>query len=364
MPKPILSGLVVLLLSAVMPTLTQAADPAPASAPTAVAAETSSNTNTTTPTQAPPTETTSKLSKDLISRLKPDSKIVDLANGDGSCQALFIAASGKQQYGAILLLTDQEQHPDWPGPIKTLRQHLPAHGWATLAIALPGPSATVKPAEAAVPAPAPSTSASPTSPAPNTVAGANQEQTPPVLNATTTPALSDQEEKNRIVSQTESRLTAGLDYLKQQGYRNNVVLAVGDGAQFASLVLKKQGAGAAQGFIALAPWSLLVNDQTEIAESFTDLTLPVLELLPSQWPEPRQQERKLLAEKKQRLQYNQVKLQDSVLDLNSSQQLLPRIRGWLKQFVQQETSTAQPADNRASSSAKRSGVPTSSQPPK
>lgn len=363
MPKSLLSGLVTLVLGAVMPIMVQAESSAPASAPTPVAAESSLNS----PTPSPSAETASKLSQDLLSRLDPDSKIVDLASGDAACQALYIAASGKQQYGAVLLLTDQGQHPDWPGPIKTLRQHLPAHGWATLAIALPGRSAISKPAEATAPASAAAPAASPTNPASNNVATTNPPQAPAVpstTNITTTPTEMNQEEKNHIISQTQARLTAGLDYLKQQGYSNTVVLAVGDGAQVAALVLKNQSAGLTQGFIALAPWSLLANDQTEIAESFTDLPLPVLELLPSQWPEPRQQERKLLAEKKQRLQYNQVKLQDSALDLNNSQQLLPRIRGWLKRYVQQETGAAQPTDNKASSSANLSGVPTSSQPPK
>lgn len=357
MPKPLFSGRVASVLSAVLSSLALAAT-APESAPGPVTTTTETQAEAATDAAPPPAQTAAKLPQDLLSRLDVSSRVVDLGTGDSAFQALFVAAQGKQQHGALVLLSDRGQHPDWPGPLKTLRQGLPAHGWATLAIALPSATARPKAADTATPVSSPGS-------APNNTAATNSAN---ITAAPARPESNQAEEKNQIVSQTQARLTASLDYLKQQGYSNNVVLAVGDGAQLAALVLKNQSEGTARAFIALAPWSLLTDDQTEIAQSFTELPMAVLELLPGQWPEPRQQERKLLAEKKQHRQYTQLKLQDSALDLNHSQQLQPRIRGWLKRHVQKEVgkeaATAQPTDNKASSSANRSGVPTSSQPPK
>ncbi len=39
--------------------------------------------------------------------------------------------------GAVLILHDNEQHPDWPGMLRELRTSFPQHGWSTLSIALP-----------------------------------------------------------------------------------------------------------------------------------------------------------------------------------------------------------------------------------
>lgn len=39
--------------------------------------------------------------------------------------------------GALLILHDDDQHPDWPKVIKPLREQMPEKGWHTLAIALP-----------------------------------------------------------------------------------------------------------------------------------------------------------------------------------------------------------------------------------
>lgn len=39
--------------------------------------------------------------------------------------------------GAVLILHDNEQHPDWPGMLRELRLSFPKHGWSTFSIALP-----------------------------------------------------------------------------------------------------------------------------------------------------------------------------------------------------------------------------------
>jgi dienelactone hydrolase len=285
--------------------------------------------DTSVPAKAEPTG----LFKDLITEVDANTQVVELGVSDQRFQALFVPAAGKKQQGAVLLLADSGQHPDWPGPIKNVRQRLPEYGWATLSFAL---SAAPDKADSA------------------DVSGA---QTPPVIpdnnpvnsGVTPTDAGTTAQRPNPLladkalqITQTQARLQACLDYLKQQGLYNIVVLGVGDGAQISAKIITTQPTNSVAGFIALAPWSLLEQDQTEITETFTDLPIPVMELLPSQWPEPRSQARKLLAQKKQRTNYSQIKLQDSALDFNHSVQLVPRIRGWLKKHAESVEGTRQP----------------------
>ncbi len=292
--------------------------------------------------------------KDLITELDANTQIVDMGVGGQRFSALFIPASGKKQQGAVLLLADSGQHPDWPGPIKNVRQRLPEYGWATLSFAL---SAAPDKADSA------DASGAQTPPATPDNNPVNSGVTPTGAGTTAQTPNPSPVDRALQITQTQARLQACLDYLKQQGLYNIVVLGVGDGAQISAEILKTQPANGVAGFIALAPWSLLEQDQTEIAETFTDLPMAVMELLPSQWPEPRSQARKLLAQKKQRTNYSQIKLQDSALDFNHSVQLVPRIRGWLKTHAESVEGTRQSKASDLSSSANRSGVPTSRQTP-
>lgn len=274
--------------------------------------------------------------KDLITEMDTNTQVVNLDASGQRFQALFIPAAGKKQQGAVLLLADSGQHPDWPGPVKTIRQRLPEYGWATLSFALPATPEKADPADV---------SDTQTPPAVSDNNPVTERVTPTDAGTTTQAPDPTPADKALQVTQTQNHLQACLDYLKQQGLYNIVVLGVGDGAQISAEILKTQPDNTVAGFIALAPWSLLEQDQTEIAETFTDLPMAVMELLPSQWPEPRSQARKLLAQKKQRANYSQIKLQDSALDFNHSVQLVPRIRGWLKTQAESVEGTRQPKVN-------------------
>ena len=62
-----------------------------------------------------------------------------------SVLALYLPANRAQAQGAVLLLHDEGQHPDWPGVVKTLRESLPDAGWHTLSLALSYPQAPSPP---------------------------------------------------------------------------------------------------------------------------------------------------------------------------------------------------------------------------
>ncbi len=50
---------------------------------------------------------------------------------------LYIESYVGETLGAVLLLHDNEQHPDWPGMLRELRISFPKNGWSTMSIALP-----------------------------------------------------------------------------------------------------------------------------------------------------------------------------------------------------------------------------------
>lgn len=66
-----------------------------------------------------------------------EGNVVWLGDAKEPFLGLYIENYAKQSLGAVLLLHDNEQHPDWPGMLHELRTSFPQHGWSSLSIALP-----------------------------------------------------------------------------------------------------------------------------------------------------------------------------------------------------------------------------------
>lgn len=242
----------------------------------------------------------------LVEQLDKESQALWLNAGEENFLALYRPASGASEQGAILIVADDGQHPDWPGPLRHLRNSLPHHGWATLSLALPyQASKENKP---------------------------QQEQNPlPPLETS---------------AQLSLRLQSAMTHIQSLGLYNIVVIALGDGAPLAAMSLRDLPSTSYAGFIALAPWSLNEQTQTAIAEAYTDLPAGVLEIVPALWPKAGLIKRKGLAEKKQHINYSQVKLLGNIKHFKDSPQLLPRIRGWLKRNAEaMEGQLQRPEDN-------------------
>ncbi|MBL4608707.1 MAG: DUF3530 family protein [Pseudomonadales bacterium] len=224
----------------------------------------------------------------LVKKLNKDSQALWLVSGEERFLALYKPANGANEQGAALIISDNGHHPDWPGPVRDLRNSLPLHEWATLSLALPLQSADKNTADSAL-----------------------------FSSLETNPKLT-------------LRLQSAMTHMQGLGLYNIVVIAVGNAAPLTALSLIELPESSYAGFIALAPWS--INDKTQaiMAESFTDLPSGVLELVPALWPKAGLVQRKGLAEKKQHPNYSQVKLLGDIKHFKDSPQLLPRIRGWLK----------------------------------
>ncbi|WLQ13892.1 DUF3530 family protein [Hahella aquimaris] len=78
-----------------------------------------------------------------LAKSLPGSQVLWLngKQGDASAMlALYKPANVAEQQGAVMLLHDRGQHPDWPQFIHSLRNELPDEGWHTLSIALTPPA--------------------------------------------------------------------------------------------------------------------------------------------------------------------------------------------------------------------------------
>ncbi len=151
----------------------------------------------------------------------PPEQIIALdANGD-TFQARHIGDLSGLPRGAVIVLHDSGQHPNWPFTAAALIDDLPLHGWNTLAIELPTPAAesrkAAEPPANTTPTPAPAANAAPPSTPPATTA------TPAASPTTTAPALD-------IEPQAQARINAAIKYFTDQNQRTIVLIGFGSGA--------------------------------------------------------------------------------------------------------------------------------------
>ncbi len=70
---------------------------------------------------------------------------LSLNTPDGEFVAIWQDDTSGKPLGALLMLHDASQMPDWPAQLQPLREYLSQHGWATLAISLPEPDPRLLP---------------------------------------------------------------------------------------------------------------------------------------------------------------------------------------------------------------------------
>ena len=236
----------------------------------------------------------------LLAQLDTETQVRWLQANQQPFLSLFTPSLVSEQKGACIIVTDAGHHPDWPGPVKMLRHHLPLHGWATLSLALPlhhqGQAQQSRTKDFSFPA----------APAPEPVS---------------------------IEAQALARLESAFAELNAQGLYNIVIIAVGTGAQLSAFAIKDVPKASFAGFIAIAPRTALESLQSSLTEDLTTIAVPVLEILPAQFSRESTQTAALLARKKQHPQYTQVILRGSNKQFRNDHLLLPRIRGWLKRHA-------------------------------
>jgi hypothetical protein len=76
---------------------------------------------------------------------------LNLSTQEGEFVAIWQEDTSGKPLGALLMLHDASQMPDWPAQLQPLRHYLSQHGWATLSISLPEQDLRVLPARPEAP---------------------------------------------------------------------------------------------------------------------------------------------------------------------------------------------------------------------
>lgn len=150
--------------------------------------------------------------------------------------AIYTPASGKIQRGGVILLHGLGAHPDWPDVISPLRMELPERGWATLSLQLPIRSND-----------------------------AYFEEYPPMF-----PAANE-------------RISAGIQFLREQGILNVALVGHSLGAAMGAYFLAEQAAGTdrVRAFVGIG-MGQHPGTEAHTPDSLAKISQPVLDLYGSQ----------------------------------------------------------------------------------
>jgi pimeloyl-ACP methyl ester carboxylesterase len=135
---------------------------------------------------------------------RPVGTLFRLQSGEVDFLAIHIPVRNAQPRGGVILLHDRGMNPDWPDVVRPLRTRLPDHGWDTLAIQLPLASPGV-------------------------------------------PGWADP----GLIAEALPRISAGVDFLRQRGAANIVLLGHGLGARMAIEYLRAADNGGVRALVAV-----------------------------------------------------------------------------------------------------------------
>ena len=213
---------------------------------------------------------------------------VKLKAGDTEFLALFAEHNTEKAMGAAIVLHGIGAHPAWPEVVEPLRTNLPDHGWATLSLQMP-----ILPNEA------------------------ETEQYAPLF-------------KNEV----RPRIQAGVDFLKQKGIQNIVIVAHSLGASMASHYLSQKRDPAISAFVGIGMSRNMADPSMDTAASLRNINkLPVLDLYGSRDLSQVLDSAKARADAATRAgnkQFSQVKIEGADhFFSNMDAVLVKRVRGWM-----------------------------------
>lgn len=231
----------------------------------------------------------------------PSGQFIVVPVGAEDMPALWIEQRTGAPQGGVLIVHDDGQHPDWPRIVQDLRQHLPNHGWSTLAITLPPRPAL----------PIPMRQLEVDEPTPASAAGSDRDET-------FDPAVA-------------ARLRAGEAELGRRGLLNVVLIGVGAGALHAVEYLGNERQGATDG-LGLIIIGARPEDTEALAPLMAGLPVPVLDIYFAGDPaEAAAQERRAAVNRAGNTALTQVREQSwSTAHRQGPQPLTRRAWGWLR----------------------------------
>jgi len=156
-----------------------------------------------------------------------------LGEGQERFFTIFTPDLSGEPKGGVILLHDADSQPNKPEVMQPLRNQLPLHGWATIAIQLP-----------------------------------HLKQ------------ISDYREQQETIN---TRINKTVDYMQQNGLNNLILLGHGSGAMAASAYLSGEPSDAIRGFVAISLGILPDRDTPDsIPKLIQKISLPILDIYGSE----------------------------------------------------------------------------------
>ena len=238
-------------------------------------------------------------------RLDEGSEVIQLKAGSGNQPALFKKETTGNPAGALILIHDLNQNPDWPGPIRLLRRQLPNFGWTTLSlqIATPQPRAPTDALRATA--------------------------------SSTTPEQISNLDLAKIKQAQQSlhqQVRSAFTFLNQKGLYNIVVIAQGVHASYTASQLKDVPPSSIAGFISLNMKPATLNETQKVAQHMSQIKAPILDLIPEITDQGGfAQSRVTMANQNAKQNYQQYVIPSTNQAFRGIDEfLIKRIRGWLK----------------------------------
>ena len=265
--------------------------------------------------------------------------------------ALAIPPKTPQTQGATLIIPDTQQNADWPVLVKQLRHELPYKGWHTLSLNLPWPELSDIPKRekatktfdhynqspaitkaSLIGSRGNSTDTSEPSESGESEAELDAESSDSVdINLTASEA--DAYSQPPYIPRALVHVHAGMNFLKQQGYQNIALIAIGKSAELAVEYLQsREDEVAEKGFALILIKAQLYNDTNknfskEIGEGFP---APIVDFVENKTKQEadKAKERKYAARAGGFANYQQIDLA-SARTQTSYNFLLKRTSDWL-----------------------------------
>lgn len=232
----------------------------------------------------------SKALAEQIKRLERETEVSWLGAGESEFLALYLADHSGKTFANALILHDNQQHPDWPGLVRSLRHDLAAHGWNTLAIQLPDYlEAPVIPKDAPPPAESEATAPPPEQAMPGAkMPGAKTTAAtkPPATEPEPPPPEEPKSVEfplEQVPDIVDSRTRTAVGLLQQKFKGPTVIVAIGLSAAIAAKKAQTMLIADIAGIVIVDPVEPASLD-FKIDLDAMDLRIPVLDIAPEFYP--------------------------------------------------------------------------------
>ena len=311
----------------------------------------------------PPIRAELTANKALAQELKlfglSDNEVLWLGEGKNQYLGLMTPDFSGTTVGNILILHDNQQHPDWPGNVHELRTELPKSGWSTLSISVPYFDARVplpkreeKPVVMQKSPAAPEEEKSKMNAADGGKETADDEAPKNTMESASEavearevashslkkrdedkPPPSVEYTKEEIPNIVEQRILDGISTLQEQNALPIVIVATGLSATWAINKISKMQSSDIKGLVIIDPMLPAGIDGFDIEKSIAEIKIPILDITPTTGQRSSANQRSRIMKKTGNPLYQQRTITGTALNLDQqSHQVVMSVRGWWKRY--------------------------------